>query len=65
MLFLMSFYDANKKPAGAGSGVFWAVFGLKLWVVRQLRRVELCYVGVARIIPSISLPNQELLTFYG
>ena len=20
MLFLMSFYDANKKPAGAGSG---------------------------------------------
>lgn len=45
MLFLMSFYDANKKPAGAGSGVFWAVFwavfGPKLWVVRQLQRVVL------------------------
>lgn len=41
MLFLMSFYDANKKPAGAGSGVFWAVFGPKLWVIRQIRRVVL------------------------
>lgn len=34
------FYDANKKPAGAGSGVFGAVFEPKLWVIRQLRRVE-------------------------
>lgn len=41
MLFLMSFYDANKKPAGAGSGVFWAVFRPKLWVIRQVRRVVL------------------------
>lgn len=41
MLFLMSFYDANKKPAEAGSGVFWAVFGPKLWVIRQLWRVVL------------------------
>lgn len=41
MLFLMSFYHTNKKPAGAGYGVFWAAFGPKLWVVRQLRRVVL------------------------
>ena len=39
MLFLMSFYDGNKKPAGAGSGVFGAVFGPKLWVIPQLRLV--------------------------
>lgn len=41
MLFLMSFYDANKKPAGAGSGIFLAVYGPKLWVIRQVRRVVL------------------------
>lgn len=41
MLFLMSFYHANKKPAGAGLGVFRAIFGPKLWGIRQLRRVVL------------------------
>jgi len=33
MLFLQSFYDANKKPAVAGSGFFDAVFEFKLWLV--------------------------------
>lgn len=39
MLFLQSFYGANKKPAVAGSGLFDAIFEFKLWMALQFLHI--------------------------